>query len=504
MIRFILVFIRALIAEFSTPARPPTRSAVLGDGIGLPPRILPKHHGLFHRIAHAAQEAFHAVAHAAETVAHEAVAVAKEVEHVAVQVIKQDVLPAVEDAVATVVTFDNPVAGHALASAVRDYLSGDHSLRKIVEHQVHSLTHDLTDGAIAVVGAAAVGAVANALPSLPTLPTTLPNSVTNTAHEIGTLFDGIPVPDIGGQIGWNPSSPLQQGGLGGDSITPTTKETAQPVEAASSKPRTPPATPSESQNAPAPPASLQTPQDNGPAKSQSAPTQPPAAEVRAPSLPSEPPRAADIANAKSLADSFQANHGEYNGSIRDLVGGGNTSYSHSDPKLAGHEYLALNYIGKTDLSASQVSTLLDQNFGTVFPYGGAHNSLQADTDPLLRDNAIVAGRRFNLMIPKVLDFDPLRVSVGGPPVVVTEVGETHFALETQFWHPLQGTATHGIVKDASGEVWMYQYGHGDGGLLGSKWLSGLDGVRTRMNNLAAPGMWSDMAKNVGRLIPDLH
>jgi hypothetical protein len=73
------------------------------------------------------------------------------------------------------------------------------------------------------------------------------------------------------------------------------------------------------------------------------------------------------------------------------------------------------------------------------------------------------------------------------PVTVTNVSRYEFTFTTRQGHWLQGSATHGIVKDADGEVYLFQEGVGVPG----------EPMRLQIMNYAiADSMWARLASNI--------
>lgn len=197
----------------------------------LTPGFFSKLTHIFHSVEHAAVSAVHTVEHAAVSVAHTvehaavnvvhtvdhaAVQVGKEVAHVATTVAK-NALPLVEDAAATALTGD-PLSGHLLASAVREYASGQHDIKKIVEHQVHAYTNDVAKSLLTSVASVAVAEVVKVVPSI--------GSVTAPLHNVGGIFDSIPIQETIGKTADAIDSLPQHGNVnpGGTHVSHTTPQ----------------------------------------------------------------------------------------------------------------------------------------------------------------------------------------------------------------------------------------------------------------------------------------
>lgn len=207
----------------------------------------------------------------------------------------------------------------------------------------------------------------------------------------------------------------------------------------------------------------------------------------------------------ALIAAFEQNQGIFDGSLREYTDDKDSFIVQRDEGLPGHEYLSLNYIGETSLSTTESFQRFEANFGNVFPWIGAYNSAQPTLSPYDRDNSVQLGKRFNLNLPAVTEQLPrlLRTALlpvvkfpGGPPVQVTAVTDTSFTVQTEDWHPLNGTVVHGLVKDANGELWMYQYGVGTDG----NQTEVVERVRRELNYFFADEMWQQMSSNFANLI----
>ena len=65
-----------------------------------------------------------------------------------------------------------------------------------------------------------------------------------------------------------------------------------------------------------------------------------------------------------------------------------------------------------------------------------------------------------------------------------------FTLRTKFYHPLSGSARHGVLKDSNGELWLMQEGLGE-------YLE--FPPRILVNYTKAKSMWIEMAQNIKSL-----
>jgi hypothetical protein len=119
--------------------------------------------------------------------------------------------------------------------------------------------------------------------------------------------------------------------------------------------------------------------------------------------------------------------------------------------------------------------IFKQEFEDLFPIGGAKGK---------NGRVVQAGNVFSLTLPG---------QAIGVDVKVMEVKDFSFVLQTTNRHLLEGTATHGLFQDSTGEVWMFQEGLGND----------KEGpIRQLLNNGLGPFMWRKMAdKMKNRLEP---
>ena len=146
-------------------------------------------------------------------------------------------------------------------------------------------------------------------------------------------------------------------------------------------------------------------------------------------------------------------------------------YWAKQPDANGHRYLAVNYLGNNiDIDAAW--KIVTSRLSDVFPVSRVAGS----------DQPIAMGNQYNLIM-------------GGPrspvtqvyPVKVTAVSQYTFTLTAGEGHQLQGSATHGIFKDNTGAVWLFQ--EGVGVQNEPAWLQDF-------NYGIADVMWARMARNV--------
>jgi hypothetical protein len=147
--------------------------------------------------------------------------------------------------------------------------------------------------------------------------------------------------------------------------------------------------------------------------------------------------------------------------------GGNGSIFLSAPTDPAHRYVALNRLGHSTLSPEALVTKISTDLNAVFPILATGSNGQEVKIP----NQYMLGYIFQ------------------NPVEVTETGDHWFALTAEPGHALQGTAVHGVVQDASNDLWLFQYGFGP---MNEK----ESGLSKTLTYPAANFMWSHMAANV--------
>jgi hypothetical protein len=155
----------------------------------------------------------------------------------------------------------------------------------------------------------------------------------------------------------------------------------------------------------------------------------------------------------------------------------NGSYSRS----VGHRYTTISKLGKSDLCPEDVMNEIRKNPDRVFPIFTA------------------TGRRGQaLVLHNIYDLD-LRFAgytVHNNPVEVTEINKFSFTFQALPQHTLVGKATHGIIKDQDGVLWMFQEGTGEPGKENF--------LKKYMNYKGAYELWARMAFDVRDIIRKLE
>lgn len=135
----------------------------------------------------------------------------------------------------------------------------------------------------------------------------------------------------------------------------------------------------------------------------------------------------------------------------------------------GHRYLCLNSLGHSNKTPLEIITQVKANLGAVFPFGATGRNGQQQ---------VILNNVFFLTLARFM-------------VRVIAMDDWSFTLRTEFWHPLIGTARHGIFKDSADELWLMQEGIGE---------HRESSVRIGINYVGAPRMWRMMANK----IRDIH
>lgn len=168
-----------------------------------------------------------------------------------------------------------------------------------------------------------------------------------------------------------------------------------------------------------------------------------------------------IANAQSPTNGtftqlFAAKKGELPDSIRATIENDDHIFLSDAPSAGGHRYLSLNSLGFSDLTPEQVMTAIKADPDGVFPYFTVDER---------NTKEIELGNIYDLDLVPVIGADanksiPIVGSVGSNPVEVTTVGSNYFIFTVLPGHFLEGSAAHGVVRDSTGELWLFQEGRG--------------------------------------------
>lgn len=141
------------------------------------------------------------------------------------------------------------------------------------------------------------------------------------------------------------------------------------------------------------------------------------------------------------------------------------------PSERGHRYIALNSIGRPNKYNEHIWAGVKRDPVSVLPFSYVRP---------LNGRAIAVGNEYDLIVgtrgPQVVNR-----------VVVTAETPHTFTLTTKPGHILQGSVTHGILTDRTGEKWVFQEGVGVRGEL--PWL------QAETYSIAGPA-WNFMANNI--------
>lgn len=175
---------------------------------------------------------------------------------------------------------------------------------------------------------------------------------------------------------------------------------------------------------------------------------------------------------QTFAQSVESANGLMPGSVRAILKDSSHIFVASPPSQTGHSYLSFNSLGKSPLTPAQVMNAIKADPGRAFPFFNADGEC---------GSRVRRGNTYSLNI-SVAGYRPIE-----NPVRVTGLGSYHFTFSTLPGHTLQGSATHGVFKDRTGELWLFQVGKG---------VFNEDTLKQKFNCEVAEKMWSQMADNV--------
>ena len=111
----------------------------------------------------------------------------------------------------------------------------------------------------------------------------------------------------------------------------------------------------------------------------------------------------------------------------------------------GHRYTTISELGKSDLCPEDIMDEIKKDPNQVFPLFTAKGN---QGQPLVLNNIYE------------LNLSVFGYELQNNPVQVTKVGKFYFTFEALPNHKLVGKATHGIIKDQDGVLWLFQEGVG--------------------------------------------
>lgn len=135
----------------------------------------------------------------------------------------------------------------------------------------------------------------------------------------------------------------------------------------------------------------------------------------------------------------------------------------------GHHYLALTRLGRSAKTPAQIMAIIMQDPDKVSPWFAAKGE---------------NGQRITMN-----NIYHLVNAVGDNRVEVTRVTPYFFTFTALPGHLLQGSATHGVFRDKTGELYLFQEGIG---------VPGESSAKGYLNNWIASFMWRDMGNVVRR------
>ena len=188
----------------------------------------------------------------------------------------------------------------------------------------------------------------------------------------------------------------------------------------------------------------------------------------------------DVSVPNDFSRAVLIGNGQLPISIRESILNQHSIHWFSEPDAKGHHYLILNSLGKSNLSPEQVMDLIKANIKQVFPVSEVigRNGIttvkpRAVFDLISRDD-----------IPS--DIQGLYLEVANS-VEVTAISPISFTFSVLPGHILKGYVTHGVLKDKSGELWLFQEGRG---------VANEYKIKQSVNYEIADYMWRNMAQNV--------
>jgi hypothetical protein len=155
----------------------------------------------------------------------------------------------------------------------------------------------------------------------------------------------------------------------------------------------------------------------------------------------------------------------------------NKSYS----EALGHRYTTVSKLGASDLCPEDVMNEIKKNPDRVFPI---FTAVGRKGQPLVLHNIYDLNLRL------------FGADLQNNPVEVIQVNKFSFTFSTLPNHMLVGTATHGIIKDRNGVLWMFQEGIGAPGKESF--------FRIYMNYKASDELWARMAWDTRQIIRELE
>lgn len=184
-------------------------------------------------------------------------------------------------------------------------------------------------------------------------------------------------------------------------------------------------------------------------------------------------------NNQTFSQMVENSNGQMSGSVRTVLKNDSHIFVSAPASSTGHSYLSFNSLGKSSLTPAQVMNAIKADPSSAFPYFNADGEC---------GQRVRKGNEYSLNI-NVAGFKPIE-----NPVQVTDVGSYHFTFSTLPNHTLEGSATHGVFKDGTGELWLFQVGKG---------VANEATWKQELNYGVAEKMWSQMANNVKEMMPDI-
>ena len=153
------------------------------------------------------------------------------------------------------------------------------------------------------------------------------------------------------------------------------------------------------------------------------------------------------------------------------IGGKASGFLSSPISSAGHRYVALNRLGCSTSPPSSLVAKIETDLNPVFPILVHGN----------KGNGVVEGNIIGLGILPLFGDNPVRSH---------KINSHSFKLVALPGHWLEGTAIHGIVRDSTGNLWLFQYGLDEDDVVHES------GVNQLANYPMADKMWARMVGNL--------
>ncbi len=182
----------------------------------------------------------------------------------------------------------------------------------------------------------------------------------------------------------------------------------------------------------------------------------------------------DFGAPNALSNMVMAHNGDVSFSVRERFSrfGNRDYYFQGTYGPEGHHYWSFSSLGRSRLNPAQIVELIRTNLDQVFPL------------------MVVEGEQGQrVALNNILHLRGLEGVFGDITVQVTKTTPYFFTVTARD-HILQGSATHGVFRDKTGELWLFHEGVGVPGELH---------VKQKANAWIASYMWPQMGQKVRQL-----